>query len=234
LRYPFVLLDAGGTILSPRSSYGAVYARVFASLGFEAPEATFDAAILASWNDLDRSIPRGADRYGFFPDGEEGYWRRFVEGVTARLPGRPGADALGALRAAFLDAGAWRVPDDVVPALDALRSRGARLAVVSNWDSRLPTLLERLGLASRFDAIVVSCFEGVEKPDPELFRRALARLGAKPNEALHVGDVAELDVEGARAAGIDALLLDRRGRLPSRAGVVRDLSSLASLASGLA
>jgi putative hydrolase of the HAD superfamily len=233
LRYPFVLLDAGGTILSPRASYGAVYARVFASLGFVAPEATFGQAILASWRDLDRAIPRGANRYGFFPDGEEGYWRRFVDGVTSRVPGAEAVEALGPLRDAFLDASAWHVPDDVLPALAALRRDGARLAVVSNWDSRLPRLLEGLGLAPFFDAIVVSCFEGIEKPEPELFRRALARLGAQPHETLHVGDLAELDVEGARAAGIDARLLDRLGRRAPGPGVLRDLSELPSLASGL-
>lgn len=229
-----MLLDAGGTILSPRSSYGAVYARVFASLGVEAPEAAFGAAILASWSDLDRLVPRGADRYGYFADGEEGYWRRFVEGVTSRVPGAEAVDALGPLRDAFLDAAAWKVPDDVLPALDALRRAGVRLAVVSNWDSRLPRLLERLDLASRFDEIVVSCFEGIEKPDPEIFRRALHRLGAQPREALHVGDVAELDVEGARAAGVDAILLDRRRGPAGRPGVMADLSGLPALASGLA
>ncbi|HEX6850795.1 MAG TPA: HAD-IA family hydrolase [Candidatus Polarisedimenticolaceae bacterium] len=232
MRYPFVLLDAGGTILSPRASYGAVYARVFSTFGVTASEASFEAAILASWRDLDRAIPPGADRYGFFPDGEEGYWRRFVAGVTSRVPGSEAVDALGPLRDAFLDAAAWEVPDEVLPTLDVLRRAGVRLAVVSNWDSRLPRLLERLDLASRFDAVVVSCFEGIEKPDPEIFRRALKRLGARPAEALHVGDVAELDGDGARAAGIDAVLVDRRGRLAPGPGVLRDLSRLPALAAG--
>lgn len=175
-------------------------------------------------------MPRGTDRYAFFPDGEEGYWRRFVEGVTSRVPGVRAIDALGPLREAFLDPDAWEVPSDVRPALEALRAAGVRLAVVSNWDSRLPRLLASLGLAPYFDAIVVSCLEGVEKPDPELFRRALVRLRARPEEALHLGDVAELDGDGARAAGIAAILVDRRGTTPPGPGVLRDLSTLPELA----
>ena len=203
---------------------------MYASLGVAAEASALDAAIVASWRDLDRALPRGTNRYAAFPGGEAGYWLRFVEGVTARVPGVRAVDALGLLREAFLDPAAWLVPDDVHPALVALRRAGIRLAVVSNWDSRLPRLLERLELAAFFDAIVVSSVEGVEKPDPELFRRALARLGARAEQTLHVGDVAELDGDGARNAGIEAVLVDRPGRLVPGPGVVRDLSEIPALA----
>ena len=103
--------------------------------------------------------------------------------------------------------------DDVVPVLEELRRLGMRLGVVSNWDSRLPRLLELLDLARHFEAVGVSHLEGVEKPDPELFRRVLSRLGAEPGDALHVGNVEETDLAGARAAGIDGVLIDRTGRV---------------------
>jgi putative hydrolase of the HAD superfamily len=114
--------------------------------------------------------------------------------------------------------------------LAALRRAGARLAVVSNWDSSLPALLDRLHLTSWFDAIVVSHLEGMEKPRPELFLRAVARLNGTPGEALHVGDVPELDEAGARAAGIASVIVDRRARLGAERTALPDLSSLPAIA----
>ena len=114
--------------------------------------------------------------------------------------------------------------------LQALRSAGLRLAVVSNWDSRLPSLLERLEMLHFFDVLAVSHLEGCEKPHPRLFRRALNALGIAPHEALHVGDVPELDWAGARAAGCAARLVDRRGRLAPGWRALKDLSALPDLA----
>jgi putative hydrolase of the HAD superfamily len=86
-------------------------------------------------------------------------------------------------------------------ALDALRSAGLRLACVANWDCALPSHLERLSVADRFDVLAVSALVGAEKPDPAIFRFALARLAVESARALHVGDGAA-DREGARAAGL--------------------------------
>jgi putative hydrolase of the HAD superfamily len=116
-----------------------------------------------------------------------------------------------------------------VPALLAeLHGLGLRLAVVSNWDPRLPGLLERLHLARWFDAVVYSSAVGVEKPDVRIFRHAVDQLGVSPAAALHVGDARLEDVEGAEAAGLRALLLDRRGT----GGDLRDLSALPALLTG--
>ncbi len=231
MRYPFVLLDVGETLLGPRESFGTTYARVLAPMGIERPASVFEAALRETWTELDRTIPRGTDRYRHFDDGEQGYWLRFARATIARASGSEVADSLAheavaRLRQSFLSASAWEVFPDVVPALRALRDAGARLAVVSNWDSRLPALLELLGLSSFFETLVVSHLEGVEKPDPELFRRALARLHAAPEDTLHVGDRPDLDRAGARAAGIDALLVDRSGKLGGTPGTIADLSSL--------
>ena len=83
--------------------------------------------------------------------------------------------------------------------------------MVSNWDERLPPLLDDLGLGRRFDAVVYSAAVGVEKPDPRIFLHALERLGVEPEDAVHVGDSAREDVEGALAAGMEALHLVRPG-----------------------
>jgi putative hydrolase of the HAD superfamily len=100
---------------------------------------------------------------------------------------------------------------DVVPALGALRDRGLRLVAVSNWDCSLPRVLERCGLDGMLDGTVTSAEAGARKPDPAIFAAALELAGCAPQEALHVGDTAEEDVAGARAAGIRPLLIDRDG-----------------------
>jgi putative hydrolase of the HAD superfamily len=120
----------------------------------------------------------------------------------------------------------WSVYPDVVPVLDELGRRGTVLAVVSNWDSSLPRLLDRLELTSRFSAIVVSALAGVSKPSPRIFEEALARTGVAASEVLHVGDHPAEDYEGARAAGLSALLLDRVGHRHSAA---ESISSLAEI-----
>ena len=235
LRFPIVTFDAGDTLLGPRESFGAVYARVLATLGVELNALDVERGLRACWAATNAAIEPGLDRYARTSGGEDAYWLRFVEGTLARTPGVPNhpewaARAVGPLREAFRDPSSWRVFDDVVPALRELREAGARLAVVSNWDSTLPGLLDRLGLTPWFDTIVVSHLEGVEKPNPELFLRAVARLSGAPGEALHVGDVPELDEAGARAAGIASLTVDRRGRWAGSRDVVTDLSSVPAFA----
>jgi HAD superfamily hydrolase (TIGR01509 family) len=111
--------------------------------------------------------------------------------------------------------GSSLAPEEYVAALDAeygvlpgvedalarLRALGLELAVVGNWDCRLPEHLERLGLAGHFTAIVTSAATGAAKPDPRPFLAALKQLGVVPERALHIGDSAS-DEEGARAAGM--------------------------------
>ena len=91
--------------------------------------------------------------------------------------------------------------------LDRLRGAGLRLAVVSNSDGRVEEALVAAGIRERFDVVLDSALVGVEKPDPAIFRAALAALGVAPGEALYVGDLYDVDVLGARAAGIEAVLL---------------------------
>jgi putative hydrolase of the HAD superfamily len=132
-------------------------------------------------------------------------------------------DVLGALLAAIR----FRAYPEVPGVLVRLREHGARLAVVSNWDVSLHDVLERTGLRPLVDAVVISAELGVAKPDPAIFRAALHRLGAAADGALHVGDSVEHDVAGARAAGIDAVLVARNGVAPPEG--VRTIASLAEL-----
>jgi putative hydrolase of the HAD superfamily len=100
---------------------------------------------------------------------------------------------------------------DVIPALSGLRDRGLRLVAVSNWDCSLTRVLERCGLGGMLDGVITSAEAGARKPDPAIVTAALELAGCAPDEALHVGDTAEEDVEGADAAGIRSLLIDRDG-----------------------
>ena len=109
--------------------------------------------------------------------------------------------------------------------LTSLRERGVVLAVVSNFDSRLIPLLDGLGLAAFFDAVVCSGEAGAAKPDGAIFTHALAVLGVEASEALHVGDNPEADYDGARAAGLEALLVDR-GAAANHTGVITDLGGI--------
>jgi len=115
--------------------------------------------------------------------------------------------------------------------LERLRAAGLRLGVVSNSDGRVEAALTAAGLRDCFEVVIDSALFGAEKPDPAIFRAALNALGVAPDEALYVGDLYEVDVVGARAARIEAILL-----LPETATVppgVRRVASLAALADQL-
>lgn len=123
----------------------------------------------------------------------------------------------------------WRhlkVFRDVRPAVRALRERGLRLAVVSNWEPSLEHALERLGLRGYFETVVVSSVEGVWKPDPRLFEIALGRLALDGGAAVSVGDHLERDVQAAEAAGVRGILLDRFDDHPAVTPRIRSLAEL--------
>jgi putative hydrolase of the HAD superfamily len=128
---------------------------------------------------------------------------------------------------ALLGAIRFRAYPEVPGVLARLRAGGARLAVVSNWDVSLHDVLERTGLRPLVDAVVISAELGVAKPDPAIFRAALDRLGAPADGAVHVGDSLEHDVAGARAAGLEAVLVARNGApVPEGVRAVRSLAEL--------
>jgi len=100
--------------------------------------------------------------------------------------------------------------DDVLPTLDGLASRGIRVGVISNWDYTLHRVLDALDVHNRFEHVVASLEEGVEKPDSRLFELTLEKFGVDPQDALHVGDNPVDDFRGAQDAGLRAYLIDRR------------------------
>jgi putative hydrolase of the HAD superfamily len=209
-----VTFDAAGTLIAPREPIGRTYARVAREHGIAAD----NAAVERAFRDAFRTAPplafadAGADAR---TDHERAWWRDVVRaalgsgGVHARVEA-----CFETLYAHYARASAWVVYPDVPPALDALRARGLRTGVVSNFDGRLPRLLDELGLARAFDAIVWSSDVGAAKPAPAIFLHVVQRLGVAPAEACHVGDDLEADVSGARGAGLRSVHLDRTGTHP--------------------
>jgi 2-haloalkanoic acid dehalogenase type II len=135
---------------------------------------------------------------------------------------------LAQIREALLASLQFHAFDDALPALEQLRARGLKLVAASNWDSSLPDVLARAGIAPLLDGVVSSAMVGVTKPAPELFRAALEIAGAPPERALHVGDSLQNDIEGARALGMGAVLVAREGVGPG-ADAVPVISALTEL-----
>jgi putative hydrolase of the HAD superfamily len=210
---------------------GEIYAEVLDRHGVGVEPAEAARLVRIVWQELACSADPSRDRFTSHPDGPRGWWGRFLARLCEHLEAPPPSRfAAAELFARFSRADAWEVYPEVAATLDALRERGLRLAVVSNWDHRLPGLLADLDLARRFDAVVYSSEVGVEKPDPRIFAAALARLGVEAGAAVHVGDGRLEDADGALSAGLGAILLFRgTGRVGATVPVVRELSELPGL-----
>jgi putative hydrolase of the HAD superfamily len=188
-----------------------------------APERLRDA-LAETWAEVQSRA--AGDRYGGV-SGEAEFWRKFLGAVRSRIDGgEVSRESFGRLATHFRNPASWVVYGDVLPTLEDLRARGLALAVISNWDSHLPHLLEALRLSEFFRVVSVSAIEATGKPSPEIFLRTCARLDVAPAEALHVGDSITDDYEGARAAGLSALLIDREGRHLDAPGRIEDLGGV--------
>lgn len=99
--------------------------------------------------------------------------------------------------------------DDVAPALDDLKKRGLILGLISNIERAMTETLKELGLSSKLDIVVTSQDAGFAKPRPEIFQYALRQAGRQPSDAMYIGDQYQVDVLGARGAGMKGILLDR-------------------------
>jgi putative hydrolase of the HAD superfamily len=197
-----VFLDAGGILVNPNWSR---VSETLARHGVDATAAALAAAEPRAKQRLDRgeTIQRTND--------EQRGWRYFDLVLTeAGVPLTANtAAALLELNAYHRQFNLWEtVPDEVGPALAALRARGLQLVVVSNANGTLLSVFTRLGLVPALDVIFDSHVVGIEKPDPRFFHHALDLSGARAETTVHVGDLYHVDVVGARSAGIAAILLD--------------------------
>lgn len=168
------------------------------------------------------------------PGSDAARWLFYLNEFLGQAGVTPEAE-IDRLRAVLVDShrqeNLWRrVPAGTRDALESLRTSGYRLGVVSNADGRVAQLLRDLDLDRCFETIIDSHHVGFEKPDPAIFACALAQLGEAASSSLYVGDMYAVDVLGARAAGLEAVLLDPLGASNGAdCLVIRDLRELADL-----
>ena len=223
-----ILLDALGTLLALQPPAPRLRVELADRFGLRVSESEAERAIASEITYYRAHLDEGRDAASL-----EALRRRCAEELRSALP----ADGLelDPLVAALLASLRFIPFGDVRPALTAARSRGQRLVVVSNWDVSLHGVLHALELEPLLDGIVTSAEVGARKPAPAIFERALALAGARPDQAVHVGDSLDEDVAGARAAGIEPVLVRRDGG-PVAPGVrtISTLEQLAALAVPLA
>jgi HAD superfamily hydrolase (TIGR01549 family) len=215
-----VLVDAGGVLLHPNWE---VVAELLGRQGVTASAEELGAAEPLAMRELDEAeVIRATTDIA----------RR--ERLLARVLRHAGipaeADAIDAatdeMEAIHQSRGIWEIVyDGAADALDALRAAGLRLSLASNAEPMLRRKLEELGLAQRFDHLAISGEMGVEKPEPRFFTEALDALGVPAERAVHIGDLYEIDVYGARSAGLEAILVD-----VADLSADRDVSRVRSLA----
>ncbi len=204
-----IFFDAVGTLFYLTKTVGDHYALVGNEVGLKLDAPKLDRAFYSAWENM----PGRAAIDGPREDDDKGWWRKLVDLVLEdAAPDLSELDRDNFFEVAyehFAEAGVWEIYPDVVDVLEKLRPR-FQFAVVSNFDGRLRFILEQLGISKYFTHVFVSSELGADKPDPEIFRRALQSMTMLPPEVMHVGDDPERDWQAATTAGLSIFQLERR------------------------
>ena len=231
--FEIIFFDAGDTLVHPRPSFSGLFVQVCGEFGLEIDDERVHevaGAILAGLTDKQRA----GWTFSTDPAGSRAFWADFYNSALRAL-GANGdtTDMATALYDTFSDPANYQAFPDVQPALEALKTEGYELGIISNFEPWLESLLHQLGLHDYFAHITISGVVGVEKPHPRIFELALAQAGVAATDAAHVGDSVPSDVEGALEAGLTPILLDRHDRhLAATVLRVSDLREIPSLLDG--
>jgi putative hydrolase of the HAD superfamily len=203
-----IFFDAMGTLFYLTHGVGHHYALVGNEIGLKLDAAKLDRAFASAWDSMPARVPINGPR----ENDDKDWWRELVEKVLDEVaPALSELDRDNFFEIAyehFAEAGVWEPYPEVVDVLEKLQPR-FQLAVVSNFDGRLRMILEQLGISKFFSRVFVSSEIGADKPNPEIFRRALSLIDLAPNEVLHVGDDPERDWKAATSAGLSIFKLQR-------------------------
>ena len=207
-RLKAIFFDAVGTLFYLSKTVGDHYALVAKEVGLTFDAQQLDRAFFTAWK---RMPPRAAID-GPRENDDKGWWRELVNLVLDQVaPSLSEPDRDNFFEVAyehFAEAGVWELYPEVFGVLEKLEPR-FQLAVISNFDGRLRFILEHLGISKFFAYVFVSSEIGADKPDPEIFRRALKIVQLEPDQVLHAGDDAERDWKAAVAVGLSVFKLDR-------------------------
>ena len=203
-----IFFDAVGTLFHLNGTVGEHYARIGSEVGLTLDSDQLDRAFYSAWNKMPKRAPIDGPR----ENDDKGWWRELVDFVLDQVaPSLGEFDRDNFFEIAyehFAEAGVWELYPEVPGVLEKLQPR-FQLAVLSNFDGRLRFILEHLGISKFFVRVFVSSEVGADKPDTQIYRRALKLMKLHPNEVLHVGDDPERDWEAASAAGLSIFRLDR-------------------------
>ena len=202
-----IFFDATGTLIHIPRGVGFHYAGVAARFGWNADANSVGKAFRALWSEMPPPETTRQPKH----DDDRGWWRELVFRVLDRCDAPTGFDReryFDAVYEEFRQPGVWDLFPETLEVLKALAPR-YELAILSNFDRRLHSVLDQLGIRTHFREVIISSEAGADKPDPWIFKHALARLGVAPHETLLVGDDPECDVAGAVRAGWHAFHLDR-------------------------
>jgi putative hydrolase of the HAD superfamily len=221
-----VFFDAGETLVHPQPSFAELFALVLRREGYDVAADAVADRVLSLAEHFQRAA-RENELWTTSPERSKAFWLSVYGAFLSELQVAHTDALLEVLYAAFTDLANYAVFDDVVPVLEELAAAGMTLGVVSNFEEWLERLLEGLGISAFFDVRVISGIEGLEKPDPRIFRLAMERAAVAPDRVVYVGDNPALDIEAAARVGMHPVLIDRRERYPDAAGA--RITSMATL-----
>jgi putative hydrolase of the HAD superfamily len=213
-----VTFDVGGTLIAPWPSVGHVYGEVAARHGLRKLDIDkLNQQFAAAWE----------AKAGF--DYSRAAWSELVsQTFDSWIKPDQQVQFFDELYDQFAQPEAWRIFDDVLPAIEMLIERGMELGIISNWDERLRPLLQRLKLDRYFRVTIISQEIGFHKPSSVIFHEAARKFACPAHCVLHVGDGQLEDFDGARQAGLQGVLLTRRPS-PARENKGNVIRSLAEL-----